>query len=88
VVGVLQIAIAGFELFIFVPHCEDGCEDFCSNKYKPAYFVYPIIGSTLGVLLIREGLRYRKVASNVSRLGESEPAQFQPVGQEDSGIAL
>mmetsp|Transcript_8087 Transcript_8087/g.16866 ORF Transcript_8087/g.16866 Transcript_8087/m.16866 type:complete len:158 (-) Transcript_8087:170-643(-) len=91
VVGILQIVIAGFVLLIFVPHCAEGCEDFCSNKYKPAYFVYPVIGTTLGAFLIKEAFRHKKVAENVSRYGESEPTQFQPVGQsvgQDEGIDL
>ena len=55
VIGIMHIVIAALLITIFVPHCEEACLDFCSNKYKPAYFVYPIIGTTLGVLLIKEG---------------------------------
>ena len=55
VIGIMQIVIAIMLITVFVPHCPNSCLDYCSNNYKPAYFVYPIIGTTLGVLLLKEG---------------------------------
>mmetsp|Transcript_6550 Transcript_6550/g.8511 ORF Transcript_6550/g.8511 Transcript_6550/m.8511 type:complete len:95 (-) Transcript_6550:252-536(-) len=82
----MQIIIAAVLLLLFVPHCADGCEQFCSNKYKPAYFVYPTIATALGCLLINEGLRHRQTAKQVSRnnYNDQEDATFQALGQQDN----
>ncbi|KAL7566566.1 hypothetical protein ACA910_000635 [Epithemia clementina (nom. ined.)] len=79
VIGILQIFIAIMLITVFVPHCAQACLDYCSNTYKPAYFVYPLIGTTLGVLLLREASRHRKIAQHVARHGDSDSAVFQAV---------
>jgi hypothetical protein len=62
VIGILQLLIAVMVTTVFLPHCPEICLDFCSNKYKATYFVYPVFATTLGVLLCREGWIHHKKA--------------------------
>ena len=62
VIGTLQFAVSALDMTIFLPHCPDECLEYCSNKYKPAYFVYPLLASSLGVLLYREAMYQRNKA--------------------------
>ena len=82
VMGIAQLLVALAVLLIFVPHCASGCEAFCSNKYKPAYFIYPILGTIYGILLLRESRRHGETAKQILRQGDHE-GTFQPVAQQE-----
>ena len=66
VIGTLQFVFAALDLTIFLPHCPKECLDYCTNKYKFAYFVYPALAIGLGVLLYREADHHRKKAQTIS----------------------
>lgn len=66
VIGVMQFSLAGLGVTIFLPHCPTECLEYCSNKYKFAYFVYPAIATGLGVLLVREAAYHRDKARTVA----------------------
>jgi hypothetical protein len=71
VIGTLQFVFALLDMTIFLPHCPNECLDYCSNKYKHAYFVYPAMATGLGVLLYREADYHRQKAKSVSGDGSN-----------------
>ena len=86
VIGVLQLLIAVMVLTVFLPHCPDVClqPNYCSNKYKPAYFVYPVFATTLGVLLCREGLRHARKNQALQGGGDDPDAIYSSVGANET----
>jgi hypothetical protein len=80
VVGSLQLLVGVLDLTLFVPHCPEDCVSLavCSNRYKPAYFIYPLLATLLGGLLVQEGVRHGKTARAVNR-GLSEQEGGEPV---------
>lgn len=83
VIGTLQLLISTADVTIFLPHCPDDClvNDYCSNRYKMAYFVYPLLATMLGIMLYREGFYHRKKARTISTgLDEyGQPVTFQRI---------
>lgn len=81
VIGTLQLLISTLDVTIFLPHCPDECavDNYCTNAYKVAYFIYPALATVLGVLLYREGMRHKETAKAISTgLDEhGEPVMFQ-----------
>ena len=41
-------------LTVFLPHCPEICLEFCSNKYKATYFIYPAITVLLAWKLLQQ----------------------------------
>mmetsp|Transcript_3416 Transcript_3416/g.6544 ORF Transcript_3416/g.6544 Transcript_3416/m.6544 type:complete len:153 (-) Transcript_3416:140-598(-) len=67
VIGTLQLMVSALDMSVFLPHCPDECLEYsCSNKYKPVYFVYPLLATSLGVLLYREAMYQRDKARAIS----------------------
>lgn len=81
VIGTLQLLFSTLDVTIFLPHCPNECLDYCSNNYKPAYFVYPLLATCLGVLLYREALHHLRMARKFNLASDENgmPIVFQRV---------
>lgn len=81
VIGTLQLFISALDMTIFLPHCPDQCLEYCSNKYKFVYFVYPLLATSLSVLLYREAMYQREKARTISSSADENgnPVVFQRI---------